>query len=127
MILYGFTSTNMNDNELWDYVLKHKFKMTRPFDRDFIWISKSDFSLIKKFLHREWNFLHSGASYRSANLLLHIHAVEQGDFVFFHKDIGNFRRCILLGAIHLFLDVFPYLVFALWNRQKLSTIFTLRQ
>lgn len=114
----------MTEAELWEYFLKHQVTRSRPFDRDFIWIAKADFPPIQDYFSKEFNLFHSEKSFRSKGLFSHIHILDQGEYIFAHKDIGNLRRFFPLGLLHLFFDVIPYAAFALIQRKSFNELFT---
>jgi hypothetical protein len=112
----------MSEAELWDYLVEHHATLAKPFDRDFIWITKADFQPIKSHFSKEFNPFHEEESLRSSGYLSHIHILDQGDYIFAHKDMGNLRRFFPLGLLHFFLDVLPYTAFALIKRKSLAMI-----
>jgi hypothetical protein len=116
--------THITEKELWSYFSEHKVSSARPFDRDFIWVKKEDFQRVRQNFVKEFNFIHSGESFRSMGLISHIHAVDQGDVVLVHFDIGNVARFFPTSLIHLFADVIPYYVFAWFKRTPLESILT---
>ena len=105
----------MTENELWPYIWKKKVAYTKPFDRDFVWILKKDFVTMENFFSKELNILHPGVSYRSGGYISHIHAIDQGEYVFAHRDIGNLAKFFPLGVLHLVFDVIPYMI---WTKTK---------
>lgn len=113
----------MKEIELWQYFNEKKVAYSRPFDRDFIWITKTDFEIVQDFFVAEFNILNKGASFRSRAFFLHIHALVQGEYIFIHKDIGNVARFLPLGVIHLFIDVIPYFVLAKIKRVTFHSIY----
>jgi|GEM_PF-1606713 len=114
----------MNEKELWKYFWDRKICHSRPLDRDFIWITKEDFRPVRRYFVSEFNFFHyKKESLRSQGLLFHIHVIEQGDYLFVHKDTGNVARFFPLGLIHLICDVVPYFVFAKIKRVEMKSIF----
>ena len=98
----------MNEKELWAYARAKQIYCAHPFDRDFVWMRRDDFERVKSNFVGEYNIFHTGNSFRSCGLLLHIHAVVHGDYVSFHRDCGNIARFFPLGLIHLFVDILPY-------------------
>ena len=102
----------MSETELWKYFLDSKVSLSRPFDRNLIWITKEDFEPVKKYFVKEFNIFHRGKSFRSQNYFSHIHVIEQGEYVLVHHDMGNVAKFLPLGIIHLFVDVLPYVVLA---------------
>lgn len=115
----------MTEKQLWEYFSAKKVAFAKPFDRDFVWIRKADFQSVKESFVKEFNFMHRGDSFRSRGLISHIHAVDQEDYMFVHPDMGNLARFLPLGLIHLFLDVIPYLAFALIKGVSLESLFIL--
>ncbi len=113
----------MSDKELWNYIIFKKIAQTKPFDRLFLWIKKEDFLEIKKFFICEKNCLHKGKSYRSKNLFRHIHAIDQGEYFFIHKDTGNLARFLPLGLLHFFFDFLPYVFFCFFKRKPMNYFF----
>ena len=96
----------MDDTELWIYFWNKKIAFAKPFDREFLWVSREDFEHVKNLFIKEFNFIHKEDSYRSAGYISHLHAVIQGEVIFIHKDTGNIARFFPLGILHLFCDVF---------------------
>jgi len=113
----------MSEKEIWQYCWDKKVSHSKPLDRDFIWITKEDFRPVQSHFIKEINFLHYGKSQRSRGLFFHLHAVDQDEHVFIHKDNGNLARFLPLGLFHLFLDVAPYFVFACIKRVPMKSIF----
>ena len=105
----------MNEKELWDYFWEKKVAHSKPFDRDFVWILKKDFDTVAKYFVKEFNILHPDVSFRSLGYIFHVHAIDQGEYVFAHQDIGNLARFFPLGLLHLIFDVIPYVI---WTRVK---------
>lgn len=101
----------MTEKELWKYISKKKIARTKPFDKDFVWISKENFANIKQFFVQEKNFFHQGKSYRSKAWIRHIHIVDQGDYFFAHKDTGNPTAFFPLALLHLIFDLIPFMIF----------------
>lgn len=116
-------TTRMTENKIWSYCLDTKVAFARPFDRDFIWISREDFQQVRGHFVKEMNFLHSGDSFRSNGYLSHIHAVDQGDVVFIHYDTGNLAKFLPLGLVHLVVDVIPYIGYAWIKGVPLNSVF----
>ena len=100
----------MSEKELWEYFWNKRVAHTKPFDRDFVWISKKDFEPVAPYFKKEFNILHAGKSLRSPAYIFHIHAIDQGEYVFAHRDIGNIARFFPLGLLHLIFDVIPYVI-----------------
>ncbi len=75
----------MNEKQLWKYFIDRQTARTRPFDRDFIWVRKRDFEHVRLWFTRDFNVVHSGKSFRSGGLFLHIHAVDQAPTFLFTK------------------------------------------
>ena len=113
----------MNELELWRYFEDKKSAVSRPFDRDFIWVPKKVFELVKEEFIEEVSIFHNGASFRSRAYFSHIHAVIQGEFVFIHMDTGNLARFLPLGLLHFVFDLLPYIAFAIFKRKPLKSIF----
>ena len=114
-----------NDNELWKYLSSKSIKRTKPFDREFIWVSLDDFNDIRHLMIQETNFLHAGRSFRSRGIFWHLHAVIQSNFVFVHWDLGNHKQFLPLGLLHLVADFFPYLLFSIFVGKPLRKIFAM--
>jgi len=113
----------MSEQELWSYFLDKKVASSHPFDRDFVWIRREDFEPIKTYFIKEINLMHHGQSFRSKAYFSHIHAVDQGEFIFVHPDTGNLVRFLPLGLLHLVVDVIPYFAFALMKRKSFKELF----
>ncbi len=113
----------IKDAELWNYFKSKSVANSHPFDRDSLWVLDTDFQTVKHNLQGEYNILHPGKSFRSNGFFRHIHAVCQGDYVFIHRDTGNMKRFLPLRILHFFLDVLPYILFALFKRKSLIDIF----
>ena len=113
----------MREDELWEYFRNSEISYAKPFDRDFLWVTKETFEAVKINFITEPNILHSGKSFRSTGYMHHIHAVTQGEHMFVHQDIGNVAKFFPLGIIHLFFDVIPYIAFAVWRRVPIASIF----
>jgi hypothetical protein len=113
----------MAEKELWKYFWDKKVCMSKPFDRDFIWLLKEDFQPVQNNFIKEFNVLHPGNSFRSKGYLAHIHVVVQGDYIFVHKDMGNVARFFPLGLIHFVFDVLPYFIFAGIKKVPMRSIF----
>ncbi|MFA6536203.1 MAG: hypothetical protein WC250_03785 [Candidatus Paceibacterota bacterium] len=113
----------MSEKEIWQYCWDRKVSHSRPLDRDFIWVTKEDFSSVENHFTKDINFLHYGKSQRSRGLFFHLHAVVQDDHVFIHRDNGNLARFLPLGLIHLLLDVVPYVIFSQVKRVPMRLIF----
>lgn len=105
----------MDQSELWNYFWERKVLVSKPLDRVFIWVKKSDFETVKKYFKQEYNLFHPTSSFRSLEFFLHIHAVVEGDLVCIHHDIGNWNRFWPLIIIHFFSDVFFYLIWCWWK------------
>lgn len=114
---------DMNERELWNYFVEHALVHTHPFDRDFIWIAQADFQPIKQYFLKEFNPFHAEKSFRSRGYFRHIHILDQGEYIFAHKDIGNFLRFFPLGLFHLMLDFLPYVIIACVKRKSFDAIF----
>lgn len=120
---YELKNTN-TIQKLWEDIYLKKIAKTHPFDRDFIWLKKEDFEKFKIYFTEDYNPLHKGKSYRSNNYFKHLHAVEQGHFIFIHFDHGNYKKFFLLLLIHFFIDVIPYFIFCLVKRKKIGYFYT---
>ncbi|MEK7530806.1 MAG: hypothetical protein AAB573_02965 [Patescibacteria group bacterium] len=114
----------MTDDELWQYFLDRQIARTHPFDKDFVWIPKEDFSPMEKHFVKEFNVFYPGTSMRSMGLWRHVHAVEQEDCIFVHICHGNIARFWPLGIPHFFIDVLPYLIFVWCKGVSLHSLFT---
>ncbi|MCT4592511.1 MAG: hypothetical protein N4A36_03995 [Candidatus Gracilibacteria bacterium] len=112
----------MNKKQLWKFIENHKKAHKKMLCKDFIWIKKADFKKIEKYFIPEQNFFHKGDSFRSKNLIEHIHAIAQGDYFLLHKDTGNIAIFLPLGLIHLFFDVIPYLAYISIKRPRTPLI-----
>ena len=113
----------MTNAKLWEYFWNKKIAHTHPLGKDFIWVSKEDFQTVEKYFTKEYNIFYPGISMRSRGYWKHVHAVEQDDCVFVHQDIGNFVRFPLLGIVHFFVDMMPYLIFVCIKRIPLHSLF----
>lgn len=102
----------MNEKALWKYFLDNQVSASKPFDRRFVWIEKENFEPVQIYFTKEFNILHPDKSYRSQGYFLHIQAIDQGEYVFVHRDVGNLAKFWPLGIIHLFVDVVPYIILA---------------
>jgi hypothetical protein len=115
----------MQQRELWAYFLDKSTHRSKPFDRSFVWVTKKDFESVAGYFIEEFNILHLDTkSFRTRKYFLHIHAIEQGEYIFVHRDFGNVAYFLPLGVIHLFVDVIPYFVFARVKGVPFRSIFT---
>jgi hypothetical protein len=114
----------MTEKEIWKYVLDKKVASRKILGKDHFWILKKDFEAVKNNFAREFNPFNPGRSLRSREYFLHIHAIEQGDYVFVHKDLGNVARFFPLGLIHLFVNVIPFFIYILIKRTSLKSAIT---
>ena len=115
---------SMTEKELWRYFWDKKIAHAKPFDRDFVWVTKKDFESITQYFRKEFNILHAGKSMRSRAYIFHIHAIDQGEYVFAHRDIGNVARFFPLGILHLVFDVIPYFVWTTIKGISMNSIIT---
>ena len=55
----------MTTKQLWSYFLSKQVCARRGSGRDFIWVSKADFAVVRTDFKEEINLLHKEKSYRS--------------------------------------------------------------
>jgi len=113
----------MNTQQIWKYFLSKKVAETFPFGRHFMWVKKEDFMKIRNMFQKEPNAFHKGSSYRAGLCLKHVHAVDQGNYLFIHLDYGNHKKFLPLVLIHFFVDVLPYFILCSLKRKKLNHYF----
>jgi hypothetical protein len=113
----------MNRKELWNWFWEHKISASKPLDRYFVWVKKSDFETVKKFFRTEpYNLFHSTGSYRTKEFFMHIHAIEEGGVVCIHHDFGNWTRFWPLIIVHFFSDVLFYLIYCYFKGVKVQNL-----
>lgn len=113
----------MTQTELWQYCTLLADISRKPYDRTFLWISKSSFEKIKPQFSPSRNWFHPGGNYRSRHFWKHIHAIDQGNLVHLHVDTGNVSISPLYAFVHLMYDVIPYCWYALRTRNPIWKLF----
>lgn len=111
----------MTWREIISFVDEMSVRREHPFDRDHYWISKEAFESIKSQFKSEVNWIHQGKSYRSKHVMRHVHAIDQGAFVFVHRDNINPTRHLALFPllpVHICVDLVPFLVYCVIKRKN---------
>lgn len=115
----------MPQKELWLYFVERQVYSSRPLERTLVWIHKDDFKPVRHHFKKDFNIFHRDRSYRSQNLLVHIHCIDQGEYILAHRDTGNLSRFLPFAVLHFVLDVVPYVVLARIKRVSFHSFFTL--
>ncbi len=115
----------MNEKELWNHFLTKQVYIAQPLHHKLVWVKRHDFENVKSSFVEDFNIFHIGRSFRSREYLLHIHCIDQGEYVLVHRDTGNIARFLPLGIIHFFFDVLPYVILALIKRVSFNSFFKL--
>jgi len=107
----------MHFTELSDFIYRKQIS-TKFASRDFIRISNADFQSIKGYFKPSKTIFHAGGSWRSQEAFKHWHALDFGEEIELHTDLGNLNRNILLGLVHFVMDVIPYHLYCVFVLRK---------
>ena len=102
----------MKNAELWKSLTSERIDTFHGFRKEFVVIPKETFVAHQEHFRKSRNMFTSHRSFRSKQLVRHVHAIDRGNVVVVHRDHGNLDRFKLLGILHLVGDVVPY---ALWS------------
>ena len=107
----------MKQQELWNALASKRVHEFRGLGKKFVVVPTEHFKIYRDEFRPSPNVFTEKQTYRSTELVRHIHAVERGNVVVLHRDHGNVDRSLLLGLLHLVADAIPYGTWSL-GRQK---------
>ncbi|HVY72850.1 MAG TPA: hypothetical protein VG984_02280 [Candidatus Paceibacterota bacterium] len=115
----------MREKELWLYFVERQVYSSRPLERTLVWVHRDDFTPVEHHFKKDFNIFHRGRSYRSKGFLMHIHCIDQGEYILAHRDMGNLSRFLPFAVLHFVFDVAPYMALAWIKRVSFQSFFTL--
>lgn len=108
----------MKTKDIYQSLEKKAVRRSHFFGRSLVVVRKEDFNHYQDYFNESPNIFNIKKNYRTRDWLQHIHAVETGSLIEFHYDFGNVDKSIILGGVHLLLDVVPYFFWFLIRRKK---------
>jgi hypothetical protein len=110
----------MRADELYQQLKSYAIAHTRSFGKSHYVISQDVFFEYQHLFVKRRNLFNKRDDYRTTDLLKHVHAIHEGDFVEFHMDYGNVFESTLSGIPHLFIDAIPYFTYYVITRHGFS-------